>query len=286
MNLLHPFILLLISTYSLGNVATFIRNGYIFEPKGTMFPTSTIFKITVILNKNTLSEHLYNLHSTSFRVLNYFNDTSTDTLHTPQTHNINNTETIASRKGHEPYQLRQLLQQELSTVLNHVNLLTMLFAQPKHPAKGKRAILPWVGKLNSFLFGSATDKRVDTLLKRINELEEFNSNNLHILEGHEAALNNTITIVNSLVDNVNKLAQIGKLMQSENQYISRLAEIEQNMSRDSLLLASLSLLNSVVSEVKTQAYRLTEAITHARQNTLSSALLPHNQFLQSLKKHQ
>ena len=170
----------------------------------------------------------------------------------------------------------------MSTILNHINLLTQLFTHQQKSSKGKRALLPWVGKLNSFLFGSATDGRVNTLQKRITELEEFTSNNLHYLESHEAALNNTITVVNSLVDNVNKLAQIGKLLQSEKQYISRLADMTQHMSQDSMLLASLSLLNSVVSEVKTQAYRLTDAITCARQNILSSSLLPHNQFLKIL----
>ena len=283
MNILHLFIFCLVPSFSLGNNAAFIRNGYIFKPKGAMFPTTTIFKLIVTLNKHTLSNHLHNLHSTSSMVLQYFNDTSTETTHSPQNLTTNSSDVILSRKGHNSHQLRQLLRQELSTVLNHVNLLTSLFSQQEHPDKEKQAILPWIGKLNSFLFGSPTDERVDVLQDKINKLEDFNFNNLHYIQSHEAILNNTITVVNSLVDNVNKLAQIGKLLQSEKQYISRLAEVAQHMSQDSMLLASLSLLNSVVSEVKTQAYRLTEAITQARQNSLSSSLLPHDQFLQTLQ---
>ena len=282
MKILQLFIFFLACFLSLGNEAIFIRNGYIYEAKGTMFPTSTVFKLVVTLDKNILSRHLYNLHLTSASVLNYFSNFTSNTIDPPHTIITNTTEEVMSRRGNNPHQLRQLLHQELLTILNHVNLLTQLFTQQEKLNKEKRALLPWVGKLNSFLFGSATDERVNTLQKKISELEGFTSNNLYYLKSHEAALNNTITVVNSLIDNVNKLAQIGSLLQSEKQYISRLADVTRHMSQDSMLLASLSLLNSVVSEVKTQAYRLTDAITQARQSTLSASLLPHNQFLHTL----
>ena len=58
-----------------------------------------------------------------------------------------------------------MLHQELLTVLNHAKLLTQLFTQKDQKIVEKRAIIPWVGKLNSFLFGSATDERVDSLQK-------------------------------------------------------------------------------------------------------------------------
>ena len=280
MNILPLLILLLASTQSQGNDATFIRNGYIFSPKGTMFPTSSAFKLVVTINKNILADHLLNTQVVASTLLNYLNDTA-NTTHSNQ--NVTSKlERIFYKDTNNSKELHFMLHQELLTVLNHAKLLTQLFTQKDQKTVEKRAIIPWVGKLNSFLFGSATDERVDSLQKRILELENFNSDSIHFLQSNEAALNNTINVVNSLVDNVNKLTKISKLIKSEKILLDRLSNIVLHMSQDGMLLAAVSLLNSVVSEMKTQAYRLTNSINLARQYTLSPSLLPHDQFLHIL----
>ena len=280
MNILPLLILLLASTQSRGSDATFIRNGYIFSPKGTMFPTSSAFKLVVTINKNILADHLLNTQVVASTLLNYLNDTA-NTTHSNQ--NVTSKlEKIFYKETSNSKELHFMLHQELLTVLNHAKLLTQLFTQKDQKKVEKRAIIPWVGKLNSFLFGSATDERVDSLQKRILELENFNSDSIHFLQSNEAALNNTINVVNSLVDNVNKLTRISKLIKSEKILVDRLSNIVLHMSQDGMLLAAVSLLNSVVSEMKTQAYRLTNSINLARQYTLSPSLLPHDQFLHIL----